>query len=222
MADPTAAAVQPNTPPRQREAGSSSPPSRDVNMSPPISTIRENGRSPASTIGVSSANSQPTRQSPHHQATRTPESGVDTPVRPYRRNGDHQGQSPPLVGGASLPPFSPASEAPFTINAVGIPTSENARETKNRDEKTYDDGYDSDGQLGPFLDAIANEPDITEDDEDGDLPPSMVDGSPVAEQTTTTAGSEGVAIPPWFMTPAQINGLQFLSMHSYHTGGLWS
>ena len=42
---------------------------------------------------------------------------------------------------------------------------------------TYENGYDSDGEIGPFLDAVEGERVWDEVDEDGDLPAGMCAGS---------------------------------------------
>jgi len=115
-------------------------------------------------------------------------------------------ESAALVGGASLPPKSPQKDEKFIVHAVGIPTPKNAREITNRDESKYEDGYDSDGAIGPFLDAIADQTMKSVLDEDDALPASMLEGG------------EGMADPirpeeePWFMTPAAIRQLNVVGL----------
>ena len=67
---------------------------------------------------------------------------------------------PPVLGGASMPPSSPFKKddnLPFALNAVGIPTSKTSLKIKNIDVTLYEEGYDSDGDMRPFYDAIAGE-----------------------------------------------------------------
>lgn len=73
-----------------------------------------------------------------------------------------------------MPPAKKAKSPSIAIEAVGIPTSGETRVIKNLDENKYDEGYDSDGEIGPFVDAIVNEPDRDVEDEDVDLPPTML------------------------------------------------
>jgi hypothetical protein len=75
-----------------------------------------------------------------------------------------------------LPPKSPQKATAFIVDAVWIPTPKNAREITNRDESKYEDGYDLDGAIGPFLDAIADQTTKSVLDEDDALPASMVEG----------------------------------------------
>jgi len=80
------------------------------------------------------------------------------------------------ASGSSLPPESPYKESPHeTTEAVGIPNSNPCRIIANTDENKYEEGYDSDGALGPFYDAVAGEVDIDAfvDDVDLGLPESM-------------------------------------------------
>ena len=75
-----------------------------------------------------------------------------------------------------MPPKSPQKDAAFILDAVGIPTPKNAREITNRDESKYEDGYDSDEAIGPFLGAIADQTAKSVLNEDDALPASMVEG----------------------------------------------
>ena len=110
-------------------------------------------------------------------------------------------RSATLVWGISLPPKSPQKNTAFMVDAVGIPTSKNAREIMKWDESKYNDGYDSDGAMVPFLDAIADQTKKSVLDEDDALPASMLDGE------------EGLAYlvrpgeEPWFTTSVAINKL---------------
>ena len=79
----------------------------------------------------------------------------------------HYGQSvmdneenPPVLGGASMQPSSPQKKddnLPLALNDVGIPTSKPSQKIKNIDVTSYEEGYDSDGDMRPFYDAIAGE-----------------------------------------------------------------
>lgn len=86
-----------------------------------------------------------------------------------------------MLGGASLPPPSPEKLPHFYKEAVGIHTSNRHRIITNHDEWTYDDGNDLDRNVGPFIDAIMNESDQTEEDEDEDLQASMLAGAHAQE-----------------------------------------
>jgi hypothetical protein len=65
---------------------------------------------------------------------------------------------------------------PFLVHAVGIPTPNNVQEITNRDESKYEDRYNLDGAIGPFLDAIADQTMKSVLDEDDALPTSMLEG----------------------------------------------
>ena len=148
---------------------------------PPMSNVQRNGPSPSSTIGMSSAKSRESCQSPQKMA---PDEFVmvrDMSISPQTRCHTHCIESPAVLGGASLPPPSPKKSPHFYVEAVGIPTSKRHRNITNCNESTYNDGYDSDGNVGPFLDAIMNESDRTEEDEDEDLPASMLAGAHAQE-----------------------------------------
>eukprot|EP00566_Odontella_aurita_P025038 CAMPEP_0113569148 /NCGR_PEP_ID=MMETSP0015_2-20120614/24244_1 /TAXON_ID=2838 /ORGANISM="Odontella" /LENGTH=107 /DNA_ID=CAMNT_0000471769 /DNA_START=156 /DNA_END=476 /DNA_ORIENTATION=- /assembly_acc=CAM_ASM_000160 len=83
-------------------------------------------------------------------------------------------RSPARLGGASMPPPSPTNTARFSVEPVGIPTSKPPRKIKNLDESTWEDGYDSDGELGPFLDAVAGQTTRgVEEEDEGFIPASM-------------------------------------------------
>ena len=67
-------------------------------------------------------------------------------------------ENPPVLGGAYMPPSSPQKKKdnlPFALKAVGIPTSKRSRKIKSIDVTSYEEGYDSDGEMGPFYDAVA-------------------------------------------------------------------
>ena len=86
------------------------------------------------------------------------------------------------IDGASMPPRSPKKRRAFVVEAVGIPTRVSSRIINNIDESMYEKGYDSDGAIGPFMDAVQNEKRMEvedEDEQDGVLPASMVDDMPL-------------------------------------------
>ena len=111
----------------------------------------------------------------------------------------HHGQSTALIGGASLPPPSPANDPPFLHRAVGIPTSKPPQKIHNIDETKWEEGYDSDGAVGPFFDGVMDEADYNVDAEDGDLPVSMLDSDETVE-----APADGDPNPPRFISDAVI------------------
>ena len=80
-------------------------------------------------------------------------------------------------GGDMMPPLSPCVDADFSRVSVGIPKSKPSRAITKINELTYENGYDSDGELGPFLDAVEGEREWDEVDEDGELPDGMCAGS---------------------------------------------
>ena len=132
--------------------------------------------STSSTLGVSSTAGAVTRRSsPRKLAMQSMEGSASSPP-PSSGSSLQRSESTALVGGASLPPKSPQKDAAFILDAVGIPTPKNAREITNRDESKYEDGYDSDGAIGPFLDAIADQTTKSVLDEDDALPASMLEG----------------------------------------------
>ena len=165
---------------------------------PPMSNVQRNGPSPSSTIGMSSAKSRESRQSPQKMAPNESVMVRDMPISPQTRGRTHSIESPAVLGGASLPPPSPEKSPHFYVEAVGIPTSSRYRIIKNRDESTYDDGYDSDMNVGPFLDAIMNESDRTEEEEDEDLPASMLAGAH-AQEGEVRDEAQGEGTPAWFL-----------------------
>ena len=57
-------------------------------------------------------------------------------------------------GGDIMPPLSPCVNADFARVSVGIPKSKPSRAITTINELTYENGYDSDSDLGPFLDAV--------------------------------------------------------------------
>ena len=85
--------------------------------------------------------------------------------------------SPALVGGASLPPPSPAKNTHFYVEAVGIPPHKKTRSITNLDENKWEDGFDSDGEQGPFFHAVVDEPADGVAEEDDNLPSSMLESA---------------------------------------------
>ena len=57
-------------------------------------------------------------------------------------------------GDDMMTPLSPFVDAEFARVSVGIPESKPFRVIIKINELTYDNGYDSNGELGPFLDAV--------------------------------------------------------------------
>lgn len=171
-----------------------------------IGTIGGNVDSPTSTIGLSSAAPAPTRRSPRRTVAMQSIERSDGPVFPYAPSLTGGGQSPAVLGGASMPPPSPCRPANFAVGAVGIPTSKPSRKIKNVDENKWEEGYDSDGELGPFLDAVVDQGGVDVEGEDDGLPDSMVVVGSGSGNTTNTNGE--VTSPDWFLSDEQINVLK--------------
>ena len=100
-----------------------------------------------------------------------------------------------------MPPLSPTKPYGFEVEAVGIPTSSQRRIIVNRDENKYEQGYDSDGEIGPFLDAVAGQKIMDVEEEDKGLPLSMGgDGSEAVDAPTGR--------PDWFMEDSEMNAIK--------------
>ena len=61
---------------------------------------------------------------------------------------------PMVNGGDMMPPLSLCVDAAFARVSVGVPMSKPSRAITKINELTYENGYDSYGELGPFLDAV--------------------------------------------------------------------
>ena len=73
-----------------------------------------------------------------------------------------------MVNGVNMmPSLSPCVDADFARVSVGIPKSKHSRVITKINKLTYENGYDLDGELGPFLDAVEGEREWDEVDEDG-------------------------------------------------------
>ena len=84
----------------------------------------------------------------------------------------------PIVnGGDMMPLLSLCVDADFARVSVGIPKSKLSRAITKINELTYENGYDSDSEIGPFLDAVEGEREWDEVDEDGELPAGICAGS---------------------------------------------
>ena len=93
---------------------------------------------------------------------------------------------------------------------MGIPNSNPCRIIANTDENKYEEGYDSDGAIGPFYDAVAGEVDIDAfvDDVDLGLPESMGgDGTDAAPDPNKGRS--------WFIEDSEI-----MKLHLEGEGGL--
>jgi hypothetical protein len=115
-----------------------------------------------------------------------------------------------MVGGACLPPPSPAKIDENLHTAVGIPTSKPARSITNLNENRWDEGYDSDGQIGPFFDAVAEEEDVDIAADDDNLPQSMLEEGGVGAVEAieeAPADGDGNGIPVWLLSEETIKSL---------------
>ena len=107
------------------------------------------------------------------------------------RGGDGtDGENAAAPDDACMPP-----ESPYRISATpGIPDPKPVREILNKDEEKYEDGYDTEGEKGPFYDAVEDElaAPIEADQVDHGLPTSMG-----GDGTDTAAPSNEE--PDWFL-----------------------
>ena len=60
-------------------------------------------------------------------------------------------------GGDMMFPLSPCVETDFAQISVGIPKSKPSHAITKINELTYENGYNLDGDLGPFLDEVEGE-----------------------------------------------------------------
>ena len=120
----------------------------------------------------------------------------------------------PMVNlGDMMPSLSPCVDADFSRVSVEIPKSKPSRAITKINELTYENGYDLDGEIGPFLGAVEGEREWDEVDEDGELPADMCAGSDsgAVESATISKGGneyfsdhgsreygEGVATGRWY------------------------
>ena len=82
-------------------------------------------------------------------------------------------ETPDVNGGDIMPLLFPCVDAEFSRFSVGIPKSKPSRAIKKINELMYENGYDSDGELGPLLDSVEGKREWYEVDEDEDLPAGM-------------------------------------------------
>ena len=66
-----------------------------------------------------------------------------------------------------MPSLSLCVDADFARVSVGVPTSKSSRAITKINELTYENRYDSDGELGPFLNVVEGERECYKVDEDG-------------------------------------------------------
>jgi hypothetical protein len=139
--------------------------------------------------------------------------GLVEPYGPSLAAGD---PSPALVGGASLPPPSPAKNTHFYVEAVGIPPHKKTRSITNLDENKWEDGFDSDGEQGPFFHAVVDEPADGVAEDDDNLPSSMLESAVgESEHSLKALNMEpDDASPSWFLTEERITRLQVEELRS--------
>ena len=100
---------------------------------------------------------------------------------------------PDANGGDMMPPLSLCVDTDFAQASVGIPKSKPSRAITKINELTYENQYDLDGELGPFLNAVEGERECYEVDEDGEFPDVICAGSDsgaVASSITTKRAKE--------------------------------
>ena len=92
-----------------------------------------------------------------------------------------------------MPPLSPCVHADFARVSVCIPKSKPSRAITNIKKLAYENGYDSDGKLGQFLDAIEGEREWDGVYKDREFPSGMCAGSDygaVASATISKGANE--------------------------------
>ena len=83
----------------------------------------------------------------------------------------------PIVnGGDMMPLLSPCVDTDFAQVSVGIPKSKPSCAIAKINKLMYENGYDLDRELGPFLDAVKGEREWYEVYENGKLPAGMCAG----------------------------------------------
>ena len=206
---------QATAPSLSHAAGSNTPPRRPGIAAPP-STIHETRQSPASSLGLRSATGQASRRSPCRDVARQSMERGDGLVELYGLSLAAGDPSPALVGGASLPPPSPAKNTHFYVEAVGIPPHKKTRSITNLDENKWEDGFDSDGEQGPFFHAVVDEPADGVAEEDDNLPSSMLESAVMESEHSPEAVNmePDNASPSWFLTEEQITRLRVEELRS--------
>ena len=63
-----------------------------------------------------------------------------------------------MLGGDMKPPPSPQKRRAIVVETIGFHTSTSSHVIKYIDENKWLQSYDSDGELGPFYDAVENKP----------------------------------------------------------------
>ena len=84
---------------------------------------------------------------------------------------------PMVNSGDIMPPLSPCVDTDFDQVSVEIPKSKPSRAITKINKLTHKNGYDSDGELDPFLDTVEGGKEWDEVDGDGELPAGMCAGS---------------------------------------------
>jgi hypothetical protein len=75
---------------------------------------------------------------------------------------------------------------------ISVPTTASSRMITNADEETYLLGYDSDGEIGPFYDAVQNEMECNDEDEDDECSNSGLAATETAGAIPAENASQGV------------------------------
>jgi len=75
---------------------------------------------------------------------------------------------------------------------ISVPTTASTRMNNNANEETYCLGYDSDGEIGPFYDAIQNEMERNDEDEDDECSNSGLVATETTGAVTAENASQGV------------------------------
>ena len=81
---------------------------------------------------------------------------------------------PVVYGGDLMSPLSLCPKADFFGEVVGNSASNSVRTITNLDESTYNIGYNSDGEIGPFLDTGVGGNQRNKKNEEDDLPEGML------------------------------------------------
>ena len=91
--------------------------------------------------------------------------------------------------------------------ALGVPrTSKRAQTIDNISKSLWKDGYNSDGNIGPFSDAVLGMEDDDIEAEDAELPASMLEGGGKDDSLLPQEDENGV--PTWYLTNEEIKAMR--------------
>ena len=91
--------------------------------------------------------------------------------------------------------------------AIGIPTSKTAQIINNISEALWKDGYNSNGNIGPFSKAVLGMADDDIEAEDAELPASMFEVG-VAHAVSLLPQEDENGVPTWYLTNEEIKAMR--------------